>query len=321
MFLVVLIIRSGYSLFNGVIHKSDQFQPYYKEFSKVCFPLVFFLSLALVGQIFDRWFLQKFSGSVNQGYYSFAFQVGNLCMLFTSAIMPLVLREQSIHFGNMDFDKLRNVFSRSLGVLVALTAFICCFLAVKSQTIIKIFAGKAYTAAFVPMVLMCMYPIHRTYGQLNGNFFFATDRVHIYRNIGVIFTLLGVGFTFLLLGPQKYGGFNLGANGLSLKMMLLQAVSVNVQLWFNARYLKYSFKTFIFSQIATILIFLSSAFIASNFVLAVLPDLMPVVHFIVSGIVYVLFCFVVFIKWPEAIALKRSDVKQVNKFIKKKLGK
>jgi O-antigen/teichoic acid export membrane protein len=242
--LIFLMQGNGYSLFNGLIREKDQFESYYKEFSKVCLPLFFFLTLALVGQIFDRWFLQKFSGSVNQGYYSFAFQVGNLCLLFTSAFMPLVLREQSIHFGNMDFEKLRNIFSRSLGVLAALTAFICCFLAVESQTIIKIFAGDAYSAAFVPMVLMCLFPIHQTYGQLNGNFFFATDRVYLYRNIGIIFTILGVIFTFFLLGPHKYGGLNLGANGLSLKMMLLQMISVNVQLWFNAKYLKYSFKAF-----------------------------------------------------------------------------
>ncbi|MCP4650695.1 MAG: hypothetical protein GY853_11540 [PVC group bacterium] len=320
-FLIFLIHKSGHSLFSGFIAKKDEFEPYYKEFSKVCFPLFFFLSLALIGQIFDRWFLQKFSGSVDQGYYSFAFQVGNLCMLFTSAIMPLVLREQSIHFGNMDFEKLRNVFSRSISILVALTAFICCFLAVESQTVINIFAGKAYSAAFVPMVLMCLFPIHRTYGQLNGNFFFASDRVHIYRNIGIVFTLLGVVFTFFLLGPQKYGGFNLGANGLSFKMMGLQVISVNVQLWFNAKYLKYSFKTLFLNQIGTIIVFLGLSGISSGFARAIFPNLAPVIHFCLSGTVYVIICFVVFNCWPETMALKKTDVNQLNIFIKEKLGK
>ena len=319
--LVFLIQKSGHSLFNGFINKRDQFNPYYKEFSKVCFPLFFFLSIALVGQIFDRWFLQKFSGSVNQGYYSFAFQVGNLCMLFTSAIMPLVLREQSIHFGNMDFEKLKNLFFRSIGVLVVLTAFICCFLAVESQTVIKIFAGKAYAAAFVPMMLMCLFPIHRTYGQLNGTFFFATDRVHIYRNIGIIFTFLGVIFTFYLLGPIKYGGLNLGANGLSFKMMGLQVISVNTQLWFNAKYLKVPFKKLFLNQITTIVVFLGCALLAAGIIKGIFPGLGNIVHFIISGFLYTFVCGIIFMQWPEALALKRSDVKQFNKFIKKKLNK
>lgn len=315
MLMIYMIRHNGFQALGFVRLSKAQAQSYFREFSVFCLPLVIFTAFATAGQIGDRWFLQKFSGSANQGYYSFAYNVGNICMLFTSALVPLVLREQSIHFGNLDFEKLKNNFSRSLSVLVATTAFICCFLAVKSSSIIKIFAGDAYAAAFVPMVLMCLYPIQQTYGQLNANFFFATGRVHTYRNIGIIFILIGLVLTFFLLGPKGLRGLNLGANGLSFKMMLLAAASVNVQLWFNAKYLGLSFKKLVLNQLATILIFITCAWAISGFIGFVFPGLGHIAHFIISGSVYTFVCGIILFLYPGAIAVTKDDVYQLRRFI------
>lgn len=315
--LFYMIRRSGYQALQYVKLDMDRIRPYFKEFYILCSPLVIFTFIAAIGQIGDRWFLQRFSGSANQGYYSFAFNVGSVCMLFTNAVVPLILREQSIHFSNSDFEKLRDNFSRSLGVMIATTAFICCFLAIESKGVIKIFAGDAYAPSFVPMVLMCLYPIHQTYGQLNANFFFATGRVRIYRNLGIIFTLIGAVLTFFLLGPRTLGGFCLGANGLSFKMLALAIASVNAQLWFNAKYLKLSFRKLIFNQFTTMLIFITASWGISGLIRFLLPGLNFIFHFMISGIVYVFVSGVILLLWPEAIAVARSDSCRLNQFLQK----
>jgi len=318
--LLFMIKKNGHSCFgHGGLNKS-QLKGYAKEFLRVCLPLAGFLSLALVEQILDRWFLQKFSGSEKQGFYAFGLQVGAICLLFTTAIVPLVLREQAISFGNKDFDELKKLFSRSLYILYALTAFICCFLAVEARSIIHMFAGQAYTQALVPLTLMCLMPIHQTYGQLNGNFFFATERVNIYRNIGLFFVAVGLPLTFFLLGPKSKGALQLGAEGLAVKVVLLQFISVNIQLWFNSRFLKIDFKKLFINQFVVVLIFLAVALLSSYAISVFLFYINTFMHFLISGIIYSVFITMFFLLKPEIFSLTKLDVSNLVRFVTVKLN-
>ena len=60
--------------------------------------------------------------------------------------------------------------------------------------------------------------------------------------------ILGLSISFLLLAPQKFYGYNLGALGLAIKMIIIQFVSVNIQLFYNSKYLKLSFIKFLLTS-------------------------------------------------------------------------
>jgi O-antigen/teichoic acid export membrane protein len=85
---------------------------YAREFYQYSNPLFTYFLVALPTGLFDRWMLQTFSGSEEQGFYGLSFQVGALCFLFTGAMTPLFMRELAIAFGNRDSKRMADLFHR-----------------------------------------------------------------------------------------------------------------------------------------------------------------------------------------------------------------
>jgi len=124
-------------------------------------------------------------------------------------------------------------------------AYFACFLAVQADKIIYLMGGKNFQRAHLPVAVMFFYPIHQTYGQLSGSVFPATGETIRYRNIGIILMLLGLPLTYVLLAPERMLGLNAGANRLAIKMVVLQALAVNVQLYFTAWTLNLNFRRYV----------------------------------------------------------------------------
>lgn len=234
-----------------------------KEFYDYSHPLFIFSIIILIGGILDRWILQIFSGSIQQGFYNFSYQIGVICILFTSAMSPLLLREYSIAFQNNEIPKISNLFRRYVPLLFSIAAFFSCFFAVQSHNIVKIFGGKSFAGAIVPVMIMAFYPIHQTYGQLSSSVFYATGQTKEYRNIGILITLISLPLTWFLIAPKVYGGIDAGATGLAIKMVLVNFISVNIMLFSNTRFLKLSFWKFFLDQIVCIFILLFFALCSS----------------------------------------------------------
>lgn len=309
IFLFFFVLKSrGTPIFKHLFLNRSEFMRYFKEFAAFCFPLFIFTIFSVVEQMMDRWFLQKFSGSVKQGFYALSYQMSSICFILNSAIIPLVFREQSIHFASNNYEQLKYIFCRATLTLYSITAFFCCFLAIESKNVLQIFGGRAYTGALIPLILMSFYPIHQALAQLNANFFFSTERVKLYRNIGLVTTFVGLVMIFFLLGPKRWGGLQAGATGLAVKMVILQLLSANVQLWINIKFLKLPFRRFLLHQIAIISIFTVMALICSHLSGYIMPNTNFIGSFMVAGIFYSLLAAILFVFKPEIFSFKRSDV-------------
>jgi O-antigen/teichoic acid export membrane protein len=105
--LVWVIQSSGFVILGNWRINKKQAKGYTQEFIQFCLPLVVFIAFSTAATILDRWLLQKFSGSVQQGFYGLAYQIGTICFLFVSAMIPLVMREYAISFNNEDIKELR----------------------------------------------------------------------------------------------------------------------------------------------------------------------------------------------------------------------
>jgi len=310
-FLIWVIRSGGFSIFSNWQLRKEQVKSYIHEFTAFSGPLVVFIGVAVFEGILDRWLLQKYSGNVQQGFYGLAYQIGTLCFFFTSALIPLVARDFAISFGKRDIGEMGRLFSRFVPMLYAVAAYFGCFLAVESKTVMLLLGGKAYTGAVLPIAIMCLFPIHQTYGQMNASVFFAAGNTRLYRNIGLILSGIGLPMTFIILGPTEYGGLQAGAIGLALKMLVLQIVSVNVQLWFHAKMMRLSFQRFVFHQASVIIYFLFCAATCSFIAKAILPADHFVLQFIVSGIFYTIGITALGITVPWIFSLKRNEILQL----------
>lgn len=234
--------------------------PYAREFAAFCFPLLVFTLFSVLEQMGERWLIQHYSGARNQGYYALSVQAGTVCFIFTSAAIPLLFRENAISFHARDFPRLRRVFTRSVDILLSLSAAVCVFLAAEAKTFVLLFGGRAFEPAAVPFFVMCFFPIHQTLGQLSGNLFFASDRIAAYRDIGLATLLVGLPLSLWLLGPKAWGALELGAAGLAIKMVLTQVLSVNLQLFSHARFLKLPFLPMLKTQVMVLAVYAGLAF-------------------------------------------------------------
>ncbi len=318
--LIWVISHKGYSLIQNWKLSTEHIKKYIKEFYHYSHPLFVYALVGLIVGIMDRWLLQKFAGSVQQGFFGLSYQIGAICFLFTSAMTPLLLREFSIAYSNKDFKQMADHFQRYIPMLYSIAAYFACFIAVQSDNVIYIFGGNKYQEAGVAVTVMAFYPIHQTYGQLSGSVFYATGQTALYRNIGIVFMLIGLPVTYFLIAPSTKMGLNYGASGLAIKMVILQILAVNVQLFFNAKLLKLSFWRYLGHQVISVVCLLMMAGLAS-LVVSKLPVLFDkiIARFIAAGVVYTILGVGLVYCLPMVFGLRRNDIQFVMKYMHNKI--
>lgn len=317
---VLIIVHSGYSLTDNWRLSGSEISGYCKEFYHYSHPLLVYAFIALVVGVMDRWLLQVYGGSTQQGFFGLSSQIGALCFLFTSAMTPLLIREFSIAFANKDRNQMMVLFRRYIPMLYSIAAYFSCFIAIQSSKVTYIFGGNKYTEAAMAVTVMAFYPIHQTYGQLSGSVFYATGQTALYRNIGVFFMLIGLPITFFLLAPHEKMGFNTGATGLAVKMVILQFIAVNVQLYFNSKFLTFSFWRYFGHQILNVVCLLTIAFGVTFGVDQVLGlDGYLLYSFLLSGVLYTLIVIGVVYCLPVIFGLRRGDIQYLYRLIQGRL--
>lgn len=286
-----------------------ELRSYVKEFWDYSGPLIVYSAVGLVVGVGDRWLLQTFGGSVQQGFYSLSHRVSRLALLFTSAMVPLFIRRLSRAFGEDDLAEMRRVFWRAGRMLYAVATCLALFVAFRAETVTYLLGGDAYARAATAVTIMALFPVHQTYGQLSGAVFLASERTREYRNVGVVFMVLGITTTFLLVAPDRLGGLALGATGLSLKMVAVQVLAVNAQLYLNARYLDLSYPKILGHQIAVLAVFGAAVYGAT----AVVDRLVDarILQLLLSGMLYLGLCGAIVGLAPGLAGTTRDEMMQM----------
>ncbi len=284
-------------------------------------PLLVYAAVGLVSGIFDRWMLQYFSGSQEQGYFSLAYRVGLVCIMMTASMSPLLTRELAIAHGKRNLAEMARLYSRYVPMLYAATAYLACFLCFQAREVALIMGGGQFEQATLVLAVMSLYPMHQTYGQLNGSLFYAVGLTPLYRNIGVLVMLAGVPMTFFLLGPARLSGLGLGAAGLAVKMVALQLVAVNVQLFFCARYLRIKFTPLVGQQLICAGTLLAASFLSRYVVRELIPQGDNLIwSFLAAGVIYTLLTAGILWWQPRILGLTRADLSGLIKLLRSRLG-
>ncbi|MHA8054517.1 lipopolysaccharide biosynthesis protein [Aquirufa nivalisilvae] len=215
-------------------------------------PLLLYALFSLIGGVGERLILQKFGGSVQQAHFGISYKIGSFVFLFTSAMIPIMLREFSKLFENNELVEIGRVFFKSIKIFLFLATSLAVLVAFNADFITMILGGKEFKGAILVVALMAFYPIHQTIGQINATLYFSTNRTSNYRNIGLFIIPLGLIISFFMIAPKEYGGLNLGASGLVCQMLALQFLSTNIMLYGNCKFLNIEYAKFLFIQFITI---------------------------------------------------------------------
>jgi O-antigen/teichoic acid export membrane protein len=247
----------------------------------------------------------KIAGPIQQAFFGLAFKLSAISFMFTGAMTQLITREFSIAHGNNDKVQLATLFRRYIPLLYFISSIFSVFFITNAEVFTNIFGGDEFRNGTIPVAIMLLYPIHQTYGQLSGSLFYSTGQTKLYRNIGISIMPLGLVFTWLALSPNHFGGFELGALGLAIKTVFLQFIAVNVQLYFNSKYLKLSFLKYLIHQFFTLIILFSIAFLSKWAVSLLINSL--VLSAFLSGVMYLIFILLVIYIFPQIISMMKQQ--------------
>ena len=271
-----------------------------KEFYFYCSPLFVFNVIAILIGLFDIWLLQTVSGSVQTGFYGLAYSIAAMCFLFTSAMTPIITREFSKSFEENDIDRVVNLFKRYIPMLYAIATYFSVFIAFQAENLLAIFTDEKFKDALFVLIIMAFYPIHQTYGQLSGSLFFANGTTKLYRNIGLVSSLIGLFFSYLFIYH-----FEFGALGFGTKMILTQVIGVNIQLYFNTKLLKLKMSYFVYHQIYTVMSFSIIAYLSSLFI----HIDNHIYEFLLCGVLYTLLSAILIYSFPQIMAITKIKLK------------
>ena len=223
-------------------------------FLSFCSPMFVFAAFCLVHELMDRWLLQRYAGSVEQGYFALGFRFAAICMLIIAAINPLFMREFSRAHGEDRPGDMRTLYVRHLHAFYFLVAALAVFFAFHSNELLFLLGGKEYRGASWAFFLMALSPLTVVYGQLNGSVYYATERTRTYRNVGIALILVGMPVSYFLIAPAEnlLPGLGLGAMGLSMKRLATEWVGVNLLAYFNCRFLGLSYGKFLWHQVVVL---------------------------------------------------------------------
>jgi len=309
----------GSSILKNLNLPFKKIKEYIREFYHYSHPLFIYAIVGLIEGIFDRWLLQLYGGSIQQGFFSLSNQIGVFCFLFTSALTPLIMREFSVVYAKKDYVAMAYIFRRFIPLFYSISAYLSCFIALQADKVIYISVGSTYKGALMAVTIMAFFPIHQTYGQLSGSVFYATGQTKLYRNIGITFMLIGLPLTYFLIAPKQNMGLGAGAVGMAVKMVLLNFVAVNVQLYFNSKFLKFSFRKYLGHQLVSVGCLLALAMISKFFVDKVLGmGTQIILSFILGGIFYTLMAAIFVYCAPVIFGINKQDIQFILKYIKER---
>ncbi len=209
-----------------------------REYGHFCKPLLVYSCLMFIFEFYDKWLLQRFGGSNQQGYYQIAYQFAAVSLLATSSILNILWKEIAEAYDQGDKLRVAGIYTKISRGLVMISAITSGFLIPWTREIVIIFLGPAYLTAVPVLMIMFLYPIHQAMGQIGSVMLLATENTRAYMKLGIVTSLCFFPVSYFMQAPTNFypvPGFGLGAIGMACKSVVINIVSVNIMAWFIAR--------------------------------------------------------------------------------------
>ncbi len=289
-----------------------RFRAYCREFYDYSNPLFVKSLIAFLMIAIERWLLQWFNGSTEQGFFALSQKVCMACFLFVSAMTPLLMRELSIAWGQRDVAVMAHLVDRFAPILYVVAAYFSCFTLVEAPALVNIFGGDEFAAAVLPVQIMALYPLHQGYGQLATSIFHATGRTRVLRNIQLSEFFYGLGTAWVMLAPSALFGFGLGATGLAIKTVCVQLVTVNLYLWLASRFVPLHFARNVCHQLWSLGLLFLLALCARYLTMAAgLGEISSIMRFFCSGVIYTILAGVCILAFPRLAGMRRAELAEL----------
>jgi O-antigen/teichoic acid export membrane protein len=283
----------------------------FDKFKIYCKPLVVLAIFSFFYDFLDRWFLQKFAGSVEQGFFQIALQFSIISLLTTRSILNILWKEIADCGDNNE--RIGYLFNRTAKILFFVSATILAMLIPWSKEITLLFLGTQYSNAWPVLAIMLAYPTYQAYAYISSTVFNACENTKTYTKITVFLTIFGTLAAYLILAPKTafVPGLGMGAMGLAIKIVLVSIVGVNLQVFVLSRI--HSFKFDWLHQLISIALLISIGLLLKlpfNFMeISSKPKLLASIC--VFSLIFLMIVATVVLKSPYLIGSSREEIKGI----------
>lgn len=281
---------------------------YFKEFYQYCSPLFFYILIGLVSQFSDRWILQYYGGSYQQGLYSFSFALSNLCIMITTAMLPLLQREAAIHAETNNIEGMASLFKNLVPPIYGITAFLCAFVFIQADLLVFFFGGVKYSGATIILQIVSLYPLIYAYGNLHSTFFYATSRTRTYLILSIITTPISIFSSYIFMSHGNAFGLDMGGKGLALKDLIIGAFNCGVYLVVNLMYLRIDKGKYLLHFIIVPFAFILFGYTAREFVNILIVKDNLIIFMMMSGVFYTFLSIVSVWMLPQLLGISRKSL-------------
>lgn len=286
------------------------------EYWRYCRPMILLSWVTFLCEFADRWLLQRFGGAHQQGYYQVAFQFAAVSLLATSSILNVFWKEIAEAHARRDMATVSSLYRIVNRGMVMLGAMVSGFLIPWAGPIVEVFLGRSYASATAVLMVMFLYPIHQSMGQIGGTMLLAEGQTRTFTKIGILGSVASVPLSYLVQAPRDLDllpGLGLGALGMALKIVVLNVVSVNLQAWVIARNNGWRYD-WVYQPAAigaTVAIGFLCRWIAGNVWNLGTGGVRLLLPVLASGILYALLVIGFVWRWPSLIAMERKEVRSL----------
>lgn len=215
-----------------------------KELAAYCKPLIVYGWVGFFYAFADRWLLQEFGGSEQQGFFAIGQQFANISLIVTTSMLKVFWKEIAEAQERQDHWRVQSLYHAVSWGLYAVGAWISCLFIPYSGEILSWTVGPGYEGAWFCTALLFLFPVHQALGQIQGTFLYASGDTRSYTRISLLMMIASIPITYLVLAPGSatLAGLGLGAVGLALKDVMLQIIGVNLQAHVIAQTNRWNFR-------------------------------------------------------------------------------
>lgn len=281
-----------------------------KSYLNYCIPLAPVIFISFTGEFLDRWMLQKWGGSSQQAFFAVSSQIASMSLLFTASFIKIFWKEVAEALYRKNYQSAISLYIGGRKFIFYCGALIAGISIAWASEILSFLYGNNYMEAKIPLILLMFYSIHQSLGQIDSAFLMASSRTSIGLKIHIIFAPIGILISYLMLSNSNIYGFDLGAAGLGIKLIITQLISVTIISRLIQNDFNIKFTYFDQIQAITVLIFLGQ--IIKILLVSVLST--SEYLFIVGFISYFSVVFFVAIYLPKILALPSDWLKNIKNY-------
>jgi O-antigen/teichoic acid export membrane protein len=289
--------------------KDDTAANVFNEFWDYCKPFIPYAWLSFAYTFADRWMLQQWGGATEQAYFAVAHQFSVVALLATASILRIFWKEiaEAKHQG--DDEKVKRLYQRVSKSLYFIAVITAGGLMPWSAEIITLLLGTAYSGGTFTLMLMFLYPVQQSMGQIGGAMLYATENSRIQVILGSIFMALSIIAAYFMLAPESMivPGLGLASQGLALKMVIMALIQVNVLAWFIAKIFVWKFEWVY--QVVSLSLAVAAGWVAKLFVESIITAHVIVLMATSAAIYLILMSLVVYIL-PWLLGIERETIQQ-----------